>query len=291
MFDYPSKSEIEIISMDLLKQSKSIDVFPTPVNSLVQFADLRIDNNVDLSKIDNSYLGLISEEAAKKVLESLSQVRGLLDRNDKTIYLDQTLLQSRQSFVKLHETGHEVLYWQKEILAYVDDDKTLDLSIKDEFEAEANYFASTILFQNDRFENKMSKLKLGIQAPMDLAKHFGSSNHAAMRKYVECSERRCALLVLEDVSKMGEFPICCKRDFFQSHLFDQTFGTIDFPAKFGYKWNFVKDYYHGKKFHRNGMITLDTENGNADFKYHFFNNSYNAFVLLFPIGEDNNKRV
>lgn len=290
MFDYPSKLDIENISMDLLKQSKSIDVFPTPVNTLVQFADLRVDNNVDLSRIDDSYLKLISDEAVKKVLESLNQVRGLLDRKDKTIYLDLSQLQARQSFVKLHETGHEVLYWQKEFLTYVDDDNTLDPSIEEEFEAEANYFASTILFQNDRFAYEMAKLKLSIQAPMDLAKRFGSSNHAAMRKYVECSEKRCALLILENISKTGEFPICSKRDFFQSCLFDQTFGTVNFPDKLGYKWDFVKDYYHGKKFHKKGIVNLDTENGNADFAYHFFNNSYNAFVFLFPHGEDNYKR-
>lgn len=287
MFDYPSKTEIETISMDLLKQSKSIDVFPTPVNSLVQFADLRIDGNVDLSKIDKSYLESISENAAKKVIESLNQVRGLLDRKDKTIYLDQSLLQSRQNFVKLHETGHEMLYWQKNILSYIDDDMTLDLSIKEEFEAEANYFASTTLFQNDRFEHKMSKLKFGIHAPMDLAKHFGSSNHAAMRKYVECSNKRCALLVLSDVSKIGQQPICSKRDYFVSQSFTETFGETYLPDKFGYKWSFTKDYYFDRsRCHEKGSITLDTENGTADFRYHYFNNTYNAFVLLFPIGED-----
>jgi Zn-dependent peptidase ImmA (M78 family) len=285
MFDYPSKFNIESISMDLLKQSKSIDIFPTPVNKIIRYADLNIDENVDLSKIDNSFLTTLSLDVAKKTIDSMKQVRGALDRNEKTIYLDLSQLPCRQNFVKLHETGHEVLSWQNEILAYIDNDATLDHSTIDEFEAEANYFASTILFQNDRFEKEMSKLKFGIDASMTLAKQFGASNHATIRKYVECSKNRCALLVLEDISTTG-IPTCSKRDLFLSESFSNTFGTLILPNKFGYKWDFTRDCYHKMKLHKNGRISLDSENGTADFKYHFFNNSYNAFVLIFPIGDD-----
>lgn len=291
MFDLPSKSDIEAISMDLLKQSKSIDVFPTPVDSIIRHVELKVDTKIDLSKVDDSFLLSLPESRAKEIIDSFSQVRGILDRTEKTIYLDLKQLPARQTFVKLHETGHEVLSWQNAILTCLDDDSTLDLYTKEEFEAEANYFASTILFQNDRFENEMKKKPLGIKAPMDLAKLFGASNHASMRKYAESSNRRCALLVLEDVSKMGQQLICTKRDFFASQSFTETFGTINFPDKFGYKWNFARDYYFARSnYHEKGLIPLDTENGTADFKYHFFNNSYNAFVLLFPFGEDNNKK-
>lgn len=285
MFEYPSRINIESISMDLLKQSKSIDIFPTPVNKIIRYADLTINENVDLSKIDNSFLMTLPLDVAKKTIDSMKQVRGVLDRNEKTIYLDLSQLPCRQNFVKLHEAGHEVLSWQNEILAYIDDDATLDLLTIEEFEAEANYFASTILFQNDRFENEMSNLKFGIDASMILAKQFGASNHASMRKYVECSKKRCALLVLEEISITGT-PTCSKRDLFLSESFSKTFGTITLPNKFGYKWEFTRDCYYKKKLHKHGRISLDTENGTADFKYHFFNNSYNAFILIFPIGED-----
>jgi Zn-dependent peptidase ImmA (M78 family) len=286
MFDLPSKSDIEAISMDLLKQSKSIDVFPTPVDSILRHVDLRIETKIDLSKVDKSFFGAFDESAAKDFIDSLNQVRGILDKKDRTIYLDKSQIPSRKNFVKLHETGHEVLYWQEKILACFDNDETLHPSIKEEFEAEANYFASTILFQNDRFENEMSKLKFGIHAPMDLANVFGASKHATMRKYVECSDKRCALLVLENSSEKGQPPICSKKDFFASRNFIHTFGSIDFPEKFGYTWNFARDYYFKKKLHMNGSIPLNTENGTADFHYHFFNNTYNAFVFLFPLGED-----
>jgi Zn-dependent peptidase ImmA (M78 family) len=285
MIDSTSQTEIENISMDLLKQSKSIDVFPTPVDDIVKYANLTIDKSVDLSKIDNSYLTSISPNVAKKTIDSIKQVRGALDRNDKTIYLDLSQIHTRQNFVKLHETGHEVLYWQNEILAHIDDDTTLDFYTSEEFEAEANYFASTILFQNDRFQNEISTLKLSIDTPIKLAKKFGASNHATLRKYVESSIQRCALLVLENISEKGTIPLCSKRDYFQSPSFSTTFGKINLPNEFGYTWSFTQDFYFKKRFHKRGKICLETENGYADFQYHFFNNTYNAFVLIFPVGE------
>jgi hypothetical protein len=108
---------------------------------------------------------------------------------------------------------------------------------------------------------------------------------------VECSKKRCALLVLENISKKGEFPQCVKRDFFQSFKFSETFGEIEIPCKLGYKWPFTQDYYHGKRYHENGFINLTTANGEVEFKYHFFNNSFNAFIFLFPFGESNKTRT
>jgi len=286
MFDYPSKDDIERISMDLLMQSKSIDIFPTPVDSIVRFVNIKIDNSIDLSNVDDDYIRKLSSDSAIDFLSSLNQVRGVLDRKDKVILLDKSQLPCRQNFVKLHETGHEILTWQKDFLLFSDDDITLNINTTEEFEAEANYFASTILFQNDRFEILTKKFKLGISAPMTLAKKFGASIHSAMRKYVECSPKRCALLVLENIPIIGCNPICDKRDLFYSENFLETFGVIDFPERFGYKWDFVKDCYFGKKINVRGNISLDTENGTADFNYHFFNNTYNAFVLIFPIGEE-----
>ncbi len=193
--------------------------------------------------------------------------------------------ESRKNFVKLHEVGHDVLPWQKATFEHIDDDSTLDPETVEEFEAEANYFASVTLFQHDRFEKEVSKLELGIKAPMHLSQLFGASVHATLRKYVECSKNRCALLVLENVSANGTTPFCYKKDFFASVKFIDTFGEIDLPEKFGYKWNFCKDYYFRKKYHEKGEITLSTENGHADFCYHFFSNGFNGFVFLIPYGE------
>jgi Zn-dependent peptidase ImmA (M78 family) len=291
MIDLPSKSDIEKISFGLLKQSKALDVFPTPINQILEYSNLHLDRSIDLAKIDHSFISRFSEKISHKFIEAFELVRGVLDRHEKVIYLDLSQSIGRQNFIKLHEVGHDVLNWQREIYEHLDNDISLDQYVEEEFEAEANYFASVTLFQHDRFEHEVKKLELSIKSPMHLSKIFGSSVHASLRKYVEVSSKRCALLVLEKISSKGEFPICFKKDFFPSNLFTKTFGEINFPDQFGYTWCFVQDYYGGKRYHENGLILLETQNGQEHFKYHFFNNTYNAFVFLFPKRETNKTRT
>ena len=285
MFGLLSKLDIERISYEILFQSKALDVFPTPVERIIEFVQLNFDLTIDLSKIDESFLARYTGNELSEYVQAISMIRGFLDRKEKTVYLDLSMPSTRKNFVLLHEVGHDVLPWQKDIMQCIDDDSSLRFEVESEFEAEANYFASITLFQQDRFIHKMNKLPLGISAPMQLAKQFGASNHAALRRYVECSENRCALLVLEKISLPGEFPECSKRDFFQSRSFTETFGEISLPDKFGYTWRFAKEYYHRRRYHENGEITISTENGEVDFNYHFFNSTHNAFVFLFPHGE------
>ena len=112
-----------------------------------------------------------------------------------------------------------------------------------------------------------------------------------MRRYVECSKNRCALIVLENVTAKGAQPKCFLRDKFQSDKFTKTFGDINIPIELGYTWTFVQDYYNRRKFKKDGSITFFTESGETNFVYHFFCNGYNAFVFLFPVGEKKSSRT
>lgn len=283
-----SLKDIEKISFDLLKVSKSLDVFPTPVDSLVQYSELIINNNIDIKSIHEDYFS----RATDALFKALSKVRGLFDRKKRTIYLDQSLYPAKKNFVKLHEVGHGVLPWQREVHDVIeDDDDSLSLYTIEEFEAEANYFASITLFQHDRFYNELSKLNLGIESAIYLSKLFGASIHATLRRYVECSSKRCALIVLESKSMVGFDSKCFKRDFFTSKKFSKTFGNLNIPDEFDTTWGFTKHFLLRKRGIIKGSITLFTENGFTDFNYNFFNNSYNAFVLLNPIGEKQSSKT
>ena len=292
MVEIFTQKEIERISMDLLKQSKSIDIFPTPVDNIVRFAELVHDNGLDLSKPDPSFLSRMSASACAALMDSLNKVRGFLDRPGKTIYVDLNQIQPRQSFVKLHETGHQVLTWQSDIIEHLDDDDTLSADTKEEFEAEANFFASVTLFQHDRFDGEMEKLELSLKAGMALAKKFGSSNHAALRRMVEKSNKKCALLVLHTHSGIILHGMDCKKkSLFQSQSFTQEFGNLNIPEVLGYNWIFTQDYISGKKFHEGGEVILETSGGMENFKYHYFNNNYNAFFFIIPFGEVQKSRT
>lgn len=282
--DLQSKKDIDNISYDILKQSKSLDVFPTPIDKIVQHSELLVADGIDLKSLEKKYKSFIFSDALKS---GLSKIRGFLDRSEKLIYLDLDQNINRQGFVKLHETGHSVLPWQKATLEFLDDDATLDSDTHEEFEAEANYFASITLFQNERFDSEIKKYELGMPSVLQISKHFGASGHATFRRYVECSKHRCALLVLKNLSPKGAVANAEFRNSFHSDPFLKNFGSIDWPENFGFKWDFVKDHcFLKRKWKTNGNINLKTLTGNIDFTYHYFDNTFNAFVLIFPKGEN-----
>jgi Zn-dependent peptidase ImmA (M78 family) len=282
MVDLHTKKDIDRISFEILRGSKSFDVFPTPVDKITAFSELVIRKDVDISSVHTAYL----HRATDALRSAISKVRGMFDRKEKVIYLDLSQKVPRRNFVQLHEVGHGVLTWQTKIHDLMDDDnESLGSQVLEEFESEANYFASVTLFQHDRFFDEVKKYNLSIESSMQIAKLFGASIHASLRKYVESSPKRCALIVLENISIIGKVPKCTVRDKFHSKKFNDEFGAIAMPEELGYTWSFVQDYYHNRRFRKDGQIQLVTKNGLVNFEYHFFNSTYNAFVFLFPKGE------
>jgi len=282
MNELVSAADIDRLSLELLRASKSLDVFPTPVDRIVEYADLVVRTDIDLSKIHVSY-----RDRANAFLKSAKEkVRGLFDIKKRTIYLDLSQSDSRKSFVKLHETAHGILPWQRKVHDIIgDNDITLSPDQNEEFEAEANYFASATIFQHDRFTRELSRLGLGIDAAMQLSKHFGASIHAALRRYVDCSKNRCALLILNKPETAGGSIQCQLRNLIMSKKFEKEFGIVTVPSTLDITWAFVQDYAYKRRFKKDGRVKLATEEGETEFSYQFFNNHYNAFVFLHPVGE------
>lgn len=299
MIDDDTRKEIEKISYNILKESKSFDIFPTPVDKILSYSNYALNNNIDLKNIDTSFFDLLKEKlinpSKNALLSALSKIKGIFDREDKIIYIDTNLDKNlgKKNFVKLHEIGHGVLSWQDEIMLALDNNETLCEGYEEQFEAEANYFASITLFQHERFIEECGKLNLGLGAVMELSKKFGSSVHSAFRNYVLQSKNRCALLVLNHpVNKNGFTNILTTRDLFYSKSFLQEFGELTLPNEFGFKWAFVQDFKLQKRFHEKGEISLMTRDGEQlKAGYHFFNNTYNSFVFIFPKGEKNKAKT
>jgi hypothetical protein len=274
--------DIDKIARNILIASKTWGKFPTPVDEIIRFTELQIDQGVDLSSINPGFL----TSQFHFLSRALKKVVGLVDIRQNTIYLDHSQKTPRKNFIKLHEVGHHALSWQNEMLGYMDDDSTLDPSVKDEFEREASYFASGTLFQLDRFDDEASKLPLCISSPQVLGKKFGGSNHAAIRRYVERCKKRCAVLILHKPETSGVYAAKI-RDYFQSISFTADFGEITWPEiGCGLLLPFVRDIQRKRRFHEDGQVALLTPlDGWITFTYHFFDSSYNVFVFLMPVGE------
>ena len=282
-----SAQDIEKIARNLLLAAKAWGKLPTPVDEIVRFADLQIEHGVDLSKLEPSFFSKnfqFAKQAVKKVL-------GVIDRRQKKIYLDHSQIPSRKNFIKLHEVGHDACTWQSE-LGYMDDEKSLDPEAEEIFEREASFFASCTLFQLERFDEEVARLPLSIKSAQALGQMFGGSNHAAIRRYVERSKKRCALLVLRKPEVNGDYHVKI-RDYFQSAQFSADFGEITWPdGRCGLEYAFVQEIKRGRRLHEDGRIALFTGAGETvTFSYHFFNSGHNTFILLLPIGEAIRSRV
>ncbi len=282
-----SVEEIEKIANNILLGSKAFGVFPTPVDKIIEYCELSLAHGVDLSNIQQDFVSRgmnFFGAITRKVL-------GMIDLREKTIYLDQSQKPARKNFVKLHEVGHGVIPWQRELLGCQDDENTIVPEVKEEFEREASFFSSASLFQLDRFNEEAAKLPLSINSARVLANKFGGSVQATLRRYVERSPKRCALLVFHKTQRDGPFPAEV-RNYFESPAFTKAFGGLIWPDKCGLEFEFVKDMQRGRKDHEDGQIMTTTATMESlTLRYHFFNNTFNVFVLLFPSGEKNASRV
>jgi Zn-dependent peptidase ImmA (M78 family) len=279
--ELPSAREVEAVAHGLLIGAKGHRKFPTPVNDIVAYSELAVDQNVDLANLANGivnrHLGAI-QKFARKVL-------GMVDIREKVIYLDHQQSSSRKAFIKLHEVGHFALPWQRDTFLYLDDKDSLDHETKLDFEREANYLASCVLFQGDIFNEEASLLELSIKAPMLLADKFGASHQATIRRYVLNSRKRCAVLVLNAAEAAPVFQVPL-RNCFESAPFRAEFGEIVTPKHFGTDFSFVLDVQRRRRLHTKGAVRLETSGaGIQEFEYHFYFNFYNTFVFLMPAGE------
>ena len=103
------------------------------------------------------------------------KVRGILDRKARIVHVDHSIdNEARRHFIALHEVGHDLLPWQRD-LGYADDDRTLAPGTRRVFEREANQCAAEMFFQGTRFAKIAANYAIGTAAIVDLHKMTGAS--------------------------------------------------------------------------------------------------------------------
>ncbi len=276
-----SASDVDRVVNNLLRGSKALGKFPTPVDNIVAFGELAVAKNIDLGKVDRSFFPKLEflSSALKKIL-------GIIDFKKRTIYLDKSQPPNRQTFIKLHEVGHGTLPWQRELReGFGDDEISLNPDLNEQFECEANHFASSALFQLDRFDDDLLKMPLSFNSVRALAQKYGASIQSTARRYVARCPRRCALLVFHKPPAGTTFSVPI-RNCFESASFLLAFGELGIPKICDGSFPFIHDICRNRRKHETGVFTGATSySPSVVFNYHFFNNGYNSFVFLFPPGE------
>lgn len=217
-----------------LREAGALGVFPTPVERIMSVADVTEVKEDLLSPGLLAKIRAGAEKAGGLLKSAISKVMGLFHASAGLVYLDQSLIEVKKRFVRLHEAAHGFLPWQRPLYAVVEDcDKSLDPNAADLFDREANVFASEVLFQLDAFSDMAESRTFEVWTPVRLAKQFNASIYASIRQYVSKNRRACAVIVLDMPSLIvGDGFRANLRRVVQSPSFAQMFGENFWNASY-----------------------------------------------------------
>lgn len=268
----------------LLRRAGALGQFPTPVEEIMGAGKVVLSpENV----LDEGFLRNLRRKAGKALKGALSKVLGLLDAREGLVFIDRAVQAVKQTFLKLHETAHAVLPWQRKIYAVVEDgEQELDPDIADLFDREANVFATEILFQLDSFVEEAADHAFGICTPLKLSRKYGASAYAAVRQYVSKNRRDCVVLVLNppELADGHGFRASLRRAV-PSPSFKSKFGNLNWPS------HFTPDDeigaivpIHGRRMSGPRAVTLVDGNGiRHECIAEAFKTPYQVFVLIHSV--------
>jgi hypothetical protein len=226
--DLDAADEISNQAGRLLRAADAYGRFPTPVDDLVRASRLSEAGDYVLDE------SLISKAPAylRSLLRSARhKIHGIIDRRARVIHISPAIdHEGKRRFVKMHETGHHILPHQQDLL-YAQDHETLSPATNRLFEREANQAAAELLFQRDWFARDAADLQPSIAAIWQLAGRYGSSFHAAARRYAETHPGAIAVIVLEPTPSAQDPPAWRREEVVATPAWASRFGPSAWPRQ------------------------------------------------------------
>ena len=270
----------------LLDRADAWDRYPVPVDDILSAAKVRLaPTSVFDPAAIVSYLRGKTADARAHIKSAITKVFGLYDAAEALIHIDDTVVEARQTFVTLHETGHhDIPTHRKMFRIFQDCEKTLSPDVADRFEREANNFARFLLFKGTTFAEHAADYPFEIKTPMKLAKAFGASIYAAAREFARTNARACVVFVLEPLETNGGSVLRAPvRRIEPSPAYVARFGcptfdvlTADHPL-----WPVIPI---GRKMTRPVPLTISDLNGQRhECLAEAFDTTYNVLILLYPV--------
>jgi hypothetical protein len=280
---------------DILNRASAWDRFPTPIEDILDAARLKVaphsifdpDGIIAFVKEKAASAGRTLKSAGRWIKSAISKVLGLYDANEHVIHIDDTVRPVKQTFLKLHETGHhEIPAHRKTFRLFQDCEKTLSPETADQFDREANNFARFVLFQGDTFAQLAADCPFGIKTPIKLSTKFGASIYASAREYARTNRGACVVFVLEPIEYVHGFGAKADvRRIEASPAFIKKFGhpteteiTVDDalgPAL----------PLYSKMTTPQALSVVDLNGTAHECVAEGFKTPYNVFILLYPVRE------
>lgn len=269
----------------LLDRASAWERFPTPVEDILAAARLQVApaSIFDPARI-LSYVKGKTADVTRRIKSAVSKVLGIYDSHEHLIHIDATVGESKQTFLKLHETGHHEMPTHRKLFRFFQDcEKTLAPEIADQFEREANNFARFALFQGNKYALMAADHDLAIKTPMKLAKKFGASVYASAREFARTNHRECIVYILEPIQYVDGYGA--------QAAVRRIEASPSFAAKFGRPNDTVITLDHplgsvlplGRKMTAPRSLMMTDLNGTRhDCVAEAFDTKFNVIILLYP---------
>jgi IrrE N-terminal-like domain len=284
--DPDQRHAVEERARKLLDRASAWNRYPTPVEDILVQARVKVASSSAFNPVQiMAYLKGKAADAVLHLKAAISKTFGIYDAGDELIHIDDSVVESKQTFLKLHETGHHELPTHRRLFRIFQDcEKTLAPEIADLFEREANNFARYVLFQGDGFGRMAADFKLELKTPIKLGKKFGASVYAACREYARTNHRACLVYVLEPIEycegsgvRAAVRRIEASPSFAsQFHVPAGTVITLDHPLG--------PVLPLGRKMTRPTPLVMRDRNGDQhECLAEAFDTTYNVLILLYPV--------
>lgn len=276
---------VERQAQDLLNRSSAWGRFPTPVDDILSAANLRVAPKGMFDA--TAFLAYVKKKtvlAAQKLKSALSKVLGLYDANEQIIHIDDSVVPSKQTFLKLHEAGHHELPTHRKIFSLFQDcEQTLAPTIADQFEREANNFARYTLFQGEAYKQMAADLPMGVNTPIKLSKKFGASIYASAREFARTNHRACLVYILEPIKIVPGVPAHAEvRRIEASPSFALQFG-IPAPERIDVSHALGELLPIGRKMTKPTQLLYSDRNGDIhECLGEAFDTTHNVLLLIYP---------
>lgn len=273
--DLDSADEITTQVDRLLRDADAYGRFPTPVDDIVAAAKLvQADDYV----LDEKLISKLPASMRTILRGAKNKIQGLVDRRARVVHISPSIdNEGKRRFVMMHETTHDILPYQRDLL-YADDHETLSPATNRLFEREANQGAAELLFQRTRFAKDAADSEISIDAIWGLASRYGSSFHAAFRRYAETYPGAVAAIVLDRTSIADDPPTWVRQECMATKAWTARFGTDQWPVRMS---TLRFPFLAALAFPSLGKVEITDASGDAvAVRVDACQNGYKNFVLL-----------
>lgn len=267
-----------------LNEASAFGCFPTPIKRIMDVAEVQ---EVHEDVLNESFIAKLRREAGNSLKKAVKKVLGIFQATSGLVFIDQTLMAVKKTFIRLHEAAHGFLKWQREMYALVEDcEQSIDPDVANLFDREANVFASEVLFQLDSFTQEAEEMKFSIFTPVNLKKKYGSSIYSAVRQYVSKNRRTCMVLVLNPPEMIGGdgFRASLRR-VVPSPSFMQMFGELNWPEYFtpDDEIGAMVPIGNRKASGKRNIVLIDRNGNEHECVAESFTQGYQVFILILSV--------